>query len=227
MAKRPIKRISRMQPQEEVLTWFQQMVKKAEHYGKWLAGGAGVIILALVVWMVVAHYQAQKEEQADAALAAKLPQLGQSQAPAPALKDMEEIIREYPGTAAAREAQLFRAHLLYQEKKYKEAAQAYEAVQGKFPALNPLITGALSYCYEAQGDYRQAAALLKPLAEKSTGVQKGELTWRLARLLEAAGDKAEARRYYQLLVESPPEPGLKPYMQEKVAALKGEEPKSK
>lgn len=227
MAKRPIRRVSRLQPQDEVLTRFQQLVKQGERYWKWLASGAGLVILALAVWMVAAHMQARKEERGEAALAAKRPQQGQPQAAAQSLKDLEEIVREYPGTGAAREAQLFRAHLLYQEKKYKEAAQAYEAVQGSFPALTPLVTGALSYCYEAQGDYRRAAEVLKPLVEKSAGGQKSELMWRLARLWEAAGDRNEARRYYQLLVESPPDAGLRPYMKEKVAALKEEPKKAK
>jgi lipopolysaccharide biosynthesis regulator YciM len=165
------------------------------------------------------HLQARKEYQAAQALArVNLKAEGQAQE-AQAVQGLEKVIREFPDAAAAREAELLRANLLYRLKKYAEAAKAYESLREMDPGLAPFISDSLSYCYEALGDYLKAVAVMKPVADQVAGPFQAEVWRRLAYLHEKAGEPREAAPYWKKLLEQPNQPpGALPYLKEKVAA---------
>jgi len=218
MAKvRPRRRRLPQEP-EEVLTLAQRLIAPLKPYLKWVALGVAVLVVVLAVWTVNARRQEGREERAGAALALVSPKVAKAEKDAETLKDLEKVIQEYPGTRAAREAELFRANLLYRLKRYGEAATAYQALLGRDPALDPFIQESLSYCYEGLGEFRKAADVLKPLADKATGDYRGELLMQRARLLERAGDRQEAGQIWRQLLEQPPNPALEPYIREKAAA---------
>jgi lipopolysaccharide biosynthesis regulator YciM len=173
----------------------------------------------LVAWGINFKIQAGKEEKAGVALAQLQPKLAGPEADAGTVKSLEAIIRDYPGTKAGQEAQVWRAHLLYHLKNYAEAARAYESIPtGRDPGWDTLVAESLSYCYEAQGDLKKAAQVLKPLSETTSGAFQGEIWRRLATLLEASGNSAEAAVYWRKLLDHPSNPALVPYLKEKVAA---------
>lgn len=219
MARSTSRRRGAPQSPEEVLTLAQRLLKRGKPHGKWLLLGVVAGLLAVGGWGLYARGQAEKEERAGAALAQVRPRLSSAAANPETVQALEGLIRDHPGTRAAEEARLFRAHLLYQLKDYAQAAKAYEALlPSGDPGLDQLLAESLSYCYEAQGDYGKAAAVLKPLAEKVSGAFQGEVVQRLAWLLERAGDTQEAGRYWLKLVDEPPHPTLVPYLKEKAAA---------
>lgn len=219
MVKPRSRRHAGLQTPEEVLTLAQRLLEPAKRYWKWLLAGALGLVLPLGAWEINAHLQAGKEERAGAAWVQVRPKLSGREADPEAIKALEGLIRECPGTNAAREAQLFRAHLLYQMKNYAEAAKAYESLRpGRDPGFDNLLAESLSYCYEALGDFRKAATVLQPVAEKTSGPFQGEVLQRLAWLLDQAGDSQEASRYWKKLLAAPPFPGMVPYLQEKAAA---------
>jgi tetratricopeptide (TPR) repeat protein len=211
---------------EEVLNLAQRLLKEVKRHFKWILLGLGVVLVVLVHWLGGTHLKIKQEEQAGAALARVRPQLSQPEPPAEALKALDQLIRDFRGTAAAREAELYRAHHWYHTGKYGEAAQAYEALlKSGWSGWNLLPTESLSYCYEGLGDYKKAAAVLQPLAEETSGAYQGEVLRRLAFLSEKAGDLQAARHYWQKLLEKSSNPALIPYLKEKLAATEAGEGK--
>jgi tetratricopeptide (TPR) repeat protein len=225
MAKVTSRRRKLPQDPEEVLSWVQLVVELAKPYLKWVVVTLAGLAVLLAAWGINARLKAGREERAANALALVSPRLTQADKDAETLKDLERVVKDHPGTAAAQEAELYRAHLLYRLNRFAEAAKAYEALQGRDPGFDPLIKESLSYCYEGLGEYGKAAAVLKPLTDKGTEAFRGELLSRQARLLERAGDRQGANRLWQQLLEHPPNPALIPYLQEKVAATQTPEGK--
>jgi tetratricopeptide (TPR) repeat protein len=209
--------------QDEMLTLAQRALDFLQLYRNWLIVGLAGLALLVAGTAIAKYWQQSRRDAAVAALAEVRPKLERPEEAEAALPSLERLVREYGSTPAAREAALQRAHLLYQLEKYEEAAAAYKgllrdpAIQRDAP-LRLLITESLSYCYEGLGKYGEAADVLKPLAEQSPTVLQGELTRRLAWLYEQAGRRQEAQKYWQMLLENPPNPAIVPYLKEKLAA---------
>jgi len=179
----------------------------------------------MAAWGINVRLKAGREERAAAALAQVTPRLAKADRDAETLKTLEGVIKDYPGTRAGHEAGLFRAHLLYRTNRFAEAAAAYESLLGRDPGWDLLIKESLSYCYEGQGEFRKAAAVLRPLSDKASDTFRSELLFRQALLLERVGDREEAGDLWRQLLEHPPSPALVPYLQEKVAATQAPEKK--
>ena len=221
MAKRIPRRGTALEP-EEVLTWMQQLLAFAKHYQKWIMAGTLAVVLAAAAVQVNAYLKRSRQAEAAQALAQVRPKLDRPEEAAAATQALADLVKKYPGTPAAREAALYRAHLLYQGGKYEEAGRAYEELAAGLagePGLSALVTESLSYCYEAQGKYPDAARVLKPLADQAGGAFQGEVWRRLAYLHEKAGNSEEARRYWGELLKKPPVPAMVPYIKEKLAGL--------
>ncbi len=217
MAKITARRKSIMDNPEEVLTLAQVWLEQVKRQWKWLALGLGVVVIVLAGWFINGQMREHREAQAAAALDKVRPQLA-APAAGTALA-LEQMAKEHPGTKAARAARLLRANLLYKEKKYAEAAKAYEALlPSGDPAWDAMVSESLSYCYEGQGDFQKAAATLKGVLDQASAGLKSEETQRLAVLLEQAGDFREAAVYWKKLLAEPGNPALQPYLQEKLAA---------
>ena len=203
----------------ELLSMQLRLLQYLKDYWKWVAVGLVVVFIGLAAWGVTARLQSRRQEQAGAAMARVAPLVSNPSTAGEALRDLNKILKDFPGTPTAREASLLRAHLLYQTGKYAEAAKAYEALaQGPASDWSTLITESLSYCYEAQGDYRKAAQTLEPLVGKTTGPLESEINRRLAMLLEKAGEPQQAAKYWRKLLDKPPAQSLVPYLKEKLAA---------
>ncbi|MDP3182824.1 MAG: tetratricopeptide repeat protein [Desulfobaccales bacterium] len=218
MAKVVIRRRRGLEEPEEVLNLVQRWLAQLKTYWKWLLGGLVAVVVVLGAWGLTSHLKARQEGKAAAAWAQVRSKVTDSEANAEALKALEALIKDYPGTKAAQEAETVRAHLLYRMKNYAEAAKAYGSLlKGRDPGWDTLITESLSYCYEAMGDYKKAAEVLKPAAETTSGAFKSELYQRLGLLLEQAGERQEAATYWRKLLDQPPNPALIPYLKEKLA----------
>ncbi len=129
-------------------------------------------------------------------------------------------------------ARLFKGHLLYQTKKYADAAKTYEelrsALGGKDSfGWSPFVTESLSYCYEAQGDYSRAAQTLKPLVDQSSGSYQTVLLARLALLFDKAGNRKEAEDAWQQLLSQAQNPALVSYWKEKLGRSPDKAPPQK
>ena len=219
MAKLSSRRRSALDNPEEVLNVAQRLLERVKPYAKWLGLAGVVIAVGLGAWGVSARMQASRQEKAAAALAQVTPKVDLKVPAITAAQDLEKFVKEYSGTPAAREAQLLRANLLYRLQLYNEAAKAYESLlDGRDPGWDTLVNESLSYCYEGMGNFKKAAAVLKPLAEQVAGPLKVEVLRRLAVLYEQAKEPKEAAVYWRKLLDQRPDAALVPYLQEKLAA---------
>jgi len=228
MAKSRSRKRSLVDEPPEIFSLQLRLLQYLKDYWPWALAGLGLLFLGLVAWGIMTQLQARRDEQAGVAMARIAPLLSKPESAPQALEALDKLLKDYPGTPTAREAAMFRAHLLYQMQKYAEAAKAYASLrQALGSAWYVLIGDSLSYCYEAQGDYRQAAQALQPVAEKATGPLQSMIYHHLAMLLEQAGDHKGAGQYWRKLLEGPQDPALTPYIKEKVAAADAATPKTK
>jgi lipopolysaccharide biosynthesis regulator YciM len=219
MAKLTSRRRMALDNPEEMLNLAQSLLARLKPYAKWLVLAGAVIAVGLGAWGVTARMQASRQEKAAAALVLVTPKANLRAPDAAAAKALEKFVKEYAGTPAAREAQLMRANLLYGLSQYGEAATAYESLlDGRDPGWDTLVNESLSYCYEGLGNFKKAAAVLKPMVEQISGSLKIELMRRLAVLYEQAKEPKEAAVYWRKMLEKPPDAALVPYLQEKLAA---------
>jgi predicted negative regulator of RcsB-dependent stress response len=219
MAKIAPKRRVNIDSPEGLKEWADLWMERVKPYAKWLVLGVVVLAVGLGAWAINARMQAARDEKAAAALAQLTPKIDLNIPSATAATDLEKFIKEYPGTAAVREAQLLRANLLYKLQQYGEAAKAYESLlDSRDPVWNTLITESLSYCYEGQGNYKKAAEVLKPIMDQAHGPMQTEIVHRLAMLYDLAKEPREGAVYWRKLLEKPPDATMGAYIQEKLAA---------
>lgn len=219
MAKITPKRRVALDTSEDMKDWAHFWLERVKPYAKWLVLAVVVIAVGLGVWGINARLQASRDEKAALALTQVTPKIDLNLPAMAAATDLEKFITQYPGTPAAREAQLMRANLLYKLQQYSEAAKAYESLlDGRDPGWDLLITESLSYCYEGMGNYQKAAAVLKPLVEQTIGPMRAEIIHRSAMLYEQAKDPGQAAVYWRKLLEKPPDAAMAAYFQEKLAA---------
>jgi predicted negative regulator of RcsB-dependent stress response len=218
MAKATPKRRVALDSPEGIREWADLWLERVQPYLKWLVLGMVVIAVGLGAWAISARMQASREEKAAVALTQVTPKIDLNIPAAAAASDLEKFIKEYPGTRAAREAQLTRANLLYKLQQYSAAATAYESLlDSRDPAWDALITESLSYCYEGMGNFKKAAEVLKPVVEQTAGPMQTEVMHRLAMLYDQAKEPREAAVYWRKLLEKPLDATMVPYLQEKLA----------
>jgi predicted negative regulator of RcsB-dependent stress response len=219
--------MSRRKPQfrgpkepEELLGAAQQALDYVRPYLRWLILGAVTVAAALLIWGGYSYFQHSRELRAQAALEKVRPELSRPDQAEAAIKSLTALIQNYPSTSAAQMARLYKADLLYQDKKYAEAAKMYEELRssGSDPyAWNPFVTESLSYCYEGQGEYAKAAQTLKPLVDSAMGSYQTMLLSHLALLYDKAGEHKLAADAWQRLMTESRDPALVSYWKERLA----------
>jgi predicted negative regulator of RcsB-dependent stress response len=222
MARITSRRRVALESPDEMLTQAQRLWEVVKPYAHWLAVAAVVIAVVLGLWGINAWMKGNRETKAAEALILVTSKLD-LKAPAAAVQDLGKFVKEYPGTGAARQAQLLRANLLYGLGQYPEAAKAYESLRdGRDPGWDALVNESLSYCYEGMGNFKKAAEVLKPVVEQTFGPMKGEVMQRLALLYEKAQEPKEAAVYWRKLLDHPGEAAVMSYLREKLAAAEAQ-----
>ena len=209
----------KLKPKEtdEFITLSQKLLEFGQKNLAYFLGGLAILLIAGAVWGYVQKRQADRQEQA-AELYQSVATQKKQEIPA-MLKELQTIIQDYPGTGGALESRLLIANLLYQEKKYAEAAAAFEALEKEAPDVKILVAENLSYCYEAQKEYVKAAAVLDPLLAMPNLPYRQELQRRQGLLFEVAGEPARALAMYQKMLQENPNDSFAPFIQEKIKLL--------
>lgn len=214
-----LKKIKKKDPlaaPDEFLSWSARLLA----WGQQHILALSLVLLGLLLtggaYSYFQYWQQQRQEKAAELLQASLGHQGEAGG---RRQELELIIKDYPKTGAALQARLALADLLLKEGQYSQAAAQYEALAARAPALKELLALNISYCYEMAKDYRQALAALEPLLQQADLPWRQDLLLRQARLLELAGDRAQALKIYQELLKQQPAAQLRPYLQEKIAAL--------
>ncbi len=219
------------QDTEEILSLAQSSLDVIRPYLKWLITGSVTLALVLLGWGGYSYLKHSRETRAQAALDQMRPRLSQPEQAAEAIKALNTLIQDYPSTNAAEIARLFKAHLLYQTKKFPEATRMYEELRASLGNNDPhgwgrFVAESLSYCYEAQGEWARAAQVLKPLAAQARGNYQTVLLARLGMLYDKAGNHQEASQTWQQLLKQTQNPALVSYWKERLAGVGAEPPKA-
>jgi predicted negative regulator of RcsB-dependent stress response len=202
---------------DEFISFSTKLIEFGKKNLTYIICGLAVLLIAGAVWGYLQKRQGARQEAAAQLFQAAV---SQKKAEIPAvLKELHTIIQDYPRTGGALEARAMSADLLYQEKKYGEAAVAYEALGKEAPDIKILVAENLSYCYEAQKDYKKAAAVLDPLVAKPDLPYRQELQRRQGMLFELAGEPAKALAIYQKMLQESPNDSFAPFLQEKIQVL--------
>jgi predicted negative regulator of RcsB-dependent stress response len=209
----------KLQPKDtdEFISFSTRLLDFAQKNLTYILSGLAALIIAGAIWGYLQKRQVDRQEQAaelyQAAVNQKKPDIPSM------LKELQIIIQDYPETGGALQARLLTANLLYQEKKYSEALTAFETLAQAVPDVKILVAENLSYCYEAQKDYRKAADVLDSLVSTAELPYRQELQRRQALMFELAGDSAKALAIYQKMLQDQPTDSFAPYLQEKIKAL--------
>jgi predicted negative regulator of RcsB-dependent stress response len=138
------------------------------------------------------------------------------------LKQLEEILRDYPGTKAAQSAWVTAGHLYYQKKYFSRAVSSYQSAlnHGKFPpSFKTLILGSLAYAYEQKGELQQAARTLSEITQGQENLLKEDSLLNLARVYQKMGKKAEAKTTYRTFLKSFPQSVYGNMVKDRLAGL--------
>jgi len=121
MARRKPRRRTPQEP-EELLGVVQQTLDPVRPYLKWIIAGGVALALGITGWFGSAYLQHSRESRAQAALEEVRPQLSQPDQAEAAIKNLDELIRNYPSTGGALMSRKFMGDLLYQSVIYAVAA---------------------------------------------------------------------------------------------------------
>jgi tetratricopeptide (TPR) repeat protein len=178
----------------------------AKHHVRLLFGivGAGLLVVAIVVFS--RNASSQSAERAAGIMAAAQSELSRGSLE-PAAARLQEVITNMGGTPAGKQAYLVLADVRYNQGRFQEAADVYEAALeavGDDPILGGTVRRGLAACRENLGQPAAAAALYQELADATESFAlRAELLMAAARNYVKAGRVDAARTVYQELAENP------------------------
>ncbi|KPK27076.1 MAG: hypothetical protein AMJ61_06895 [Desulfobacterales bacterium SG8_35_2] len=186
----------------------------------------GLICLAVLVfsWIFFDYYTEMQEKKGASLLASGL----QTESTEQRVELLENVIRDYGRTDAARWSKLELAHLEYKEGRFAAAAAKYKEILDDLPAENslvPLTRLNLAQSYEQAGQYDEAIAQFN-LLKKSVGFTN-QAYMALGRIYMAKDDPVQVRKVYEELLKSlndTPDPVLISQVEAKLASLGAEKP---
>ena len=180
---------------------------------------AGLVILALIIgnaWMTYT----QGQEQKAAALEGKAIQLHQDAAKSAASEEnsseetnklyqetiasYQKILDDFSGSASAERALFLLGSLEYDRENYSQAREYFSQYLKKYAqgALALRAKEGLSYIFEQEGDYQKALESLKELEKSVSDAKKADIQMAIARNYRSLGQKDEAMKIYQAIVDS-------------------------
>jgi predicted negative regulator of RcsB-dependent stress response len=182
------------------------------------------VVVMVLGWIFYDYYTEMQEKKGTSLLASGL----QIEAPEERVVVLENVIKDYGRTDAARWSKLELAHLDYGEGRFEAAAAKYKEILDALPAgnsLEPLARLNLGQSYEQAGQYDQAIVQYN-LLKKSLGFSNQAFLG-LGRMYMAKEDPVQARKVYEELLSSLDEtadPALKSQVEAKLASIDSDNP---
>jgi predicted negative regulator of RcsB-dependent stress response len=182
------------------------------------------VVVLVLAWIFYDYYTEMQEKKGASLLASGL----QTESTEQRIAVLENVIKDYGRTDAARWSKLELAHLDYKEGRFEAAAAKYKAILDALPANNSLVPLArlnLAQSYEEAGQVDQAIAQYIIL-KKSAGFTN-QAYWGLGRMYIAKEDTVQARKALEELLNSldeTSEPGLRSQVEAKLASLDASKP---
>jgi predicted negative regulator of RcsB-dependent stress response len=194
-----------------ILNWVKDNVQKTI----WIGSG---LVLVLMIYFGYSAYQNRQERMAHERYFSSLEISDQDKK----LKQLNEIINDYPRTKAASDSRVTVGHLYYQKKDFPRAVSAYQTAltKGSFPqAFKTLILENLAYALEQKGDLQEAAKTFSEIAQGKEIFLKEDVLLSLARVYQRMGKSQETKSTYQTFLTSFPKSIYAPMVKERLARL--------
>jgi tetratricopeptide (TPR) repeat protein len=137
------------------------------------------------------------------------------------LSELDSYLTQNRTKGPVREAELFRAGVLYDAGQYDEAVRAYGeflAESGNDQRLRFLAREGRGYSYEAKGKFDDALGEFGKL-EGETDLYKDRAQYHQARILEKKGDVAGAQKLLKAILDKNPTSTLRDDISNRLAAL--------
>lgn len=217
MAKKITKKELLKKPDEFITLSTRIMNWTKENYKTAIWSVSGIVFI-LILYFGYSTYRNHREGLAHDRYFSALEQTDSDQK----LKQLEGIIKEYPGTKGGSLAMVSAGHLYYQKKDYPKAIVSYELALTKssFPSpIMTLIKENLGYAYEEKGDYPQAVKAYSEITQSKEGFQKEDTLLSLASLYQKMGKKEEARKSYQDFIKNYPNSVYAPMVKDRLSKL--------
>ena len=195
MAKNISKKELLKKPDEFITLSNRTLNWTRENYKSVVWGISGIILIA-AVYFGYSAYRSHQENQAHDKYFSSQEQSDQAQK----LKQLEGLVRDYPGTQGAHLAMISIANVYYQKKEFPKAITYYQMAleKGGFQEDTvTLIKENLAYAYEEKGDYPSAVKTYNEITQGKETFQKEEAMMSLARVYQKMGKKDEAKKTYQ------------------------------
>lgn len=205
---------------DEFITFSARALAWSRQNSKLVVGGAVVLLVLLAAALGFRAWRISQAGQAAAALAPLTEKylevvagVGEKHDLAALEAGFSQVAQEYSSTLDAQRAVLSLGDLYYRQAKYEQAAKTFQKIVQEMdpPAqIAPLAWHGWGQCLEAEKDYLGAAeSYARAIA--LAGPNLGQLySLDRARVLAAAGQKAQAVELYrQVLASSPDAPSAK------------------
>jgi tetratricopeptide (TPR) repeat protein len=192
LTKQDIKRNEVADAMEGGLRW----VRLHPQQTLWGALAAAALVLVSVA-VVLRRHQTREEAWSGLSAATAYAYSGQTDA---ALGQVKAVADAHAGTTAAAYARLLAGDILFQQGKFKEAAQAYQEIlaQPGDAATPPLALSGLALAQEGSGDCPAAAASAQRFLDSHQDHYLAPQTHAvLARCLASQGKAEEAKAAFQ------------------------------
>jgi predicted negative regulator of RcsB-dependent stress response len=235
---------SQNKPQDEFVGFWDKLFTKAAPY----ANAIGITVLTAAVligavWGVTSYLEHKSQAATEAfgkavkiyeadLISDESPVKTDEENPTPRFKtaaqradatlaELDSFDQKFGHSATAREAQLFRAGVLFDQARFDEAGRIYRGlVDGKDAGpLTLLAKEGLGLVNEQQGKLDDALKLYRELEPKTGDFYRDRSLWDQARVLQKKGDKKEAAAKLKELTEKMPTSPLKDEAQNLMAQL--------
>ena len=199
---------------DEFISFTQQAYMFIQGHLRKIAVIAGVIVAIALAIIFYRMWENKKEAEADRklSLAMEVYQKASSsyqEVPAAeyksALAKFEEVIKEYPGTAAGKIAVLQKGNLHLKLGDFDEALKAYQAFldkAGHEKLYRLFALQGMGYAYEGKKDYAKAVEAYQQVIDLGETFQSGETYLSLGRCYEKLGKNQQALESYKAFLKT-------------------------
>lgn len=194
-----------------------------KRYKRPLQVGLSIVLIAVVAGSLYTSYRERKVENGASALVLALKETGAEQRGA-----LQRVAEEFAATPAGVWARVELAHLAMKEKKFAEAATAYQAIRQELKAEDPLyglVLYGLAQAEDAQGNNDAAYAAFESMKNRK-GYEMTAYSG-MARIHEAKGEYEKALgiygQYLAMIGDSPEKASLKAQVEAKIARVKAKQ----
>lgn len=227
------KKITKKQLKEpdEFITFTEQGLLFLKSHAKAFSLGGLVVVAVLLAIFLYRMWEQKKEQEAylkfyraqESYQMARSPYREGSPAEyRTALDQLNEVIKEYPGTTSGRFALLYRGNIQLRMGQWEESVKSYQAYLEK-PGAEKLYQffawEGLGYAYEGKKDYAKAMEAFQRAAALGEQYKLGEAYLGMGRCYERMGKEKEAVESYKKFLAMSPQSQMANMILRKVSLL--------